>query len=81
MYSQNRFTDIRLIWTPHYYQQFALSLGKEHPYFFFSKVNPRRLIRTPVNTDTFYGLLIVHINRVLTVRDFSVSSVNNLLRT
>ena len=57
MYSQNRFTDIRLIWTPHYYQQFALSLGKEHPYFFLSKFNP-------LNTDsrTFYGLLIIHIN-------------------
>ena len=25
------FTDTRLIWTPHYYGQFALSLGKESP--------------------------------------------------
>ena len=140
-YSQNRFTDTRLIRTPHYYEQFALSLGKGNPYFFCSKFNP-------LNTDsrTFYGLLIVHINglwlylsfkdlyfctvkfvsrlniltlrkrglravswrvnglfyicpwdwytnskrtsyksyictRVSTVRDFSVSSVNNLLKT
>ena len=57
MYSQNRFADTRLIWTPHYHQQFALSLGKEHPYFFLSKFNP-------LNTDSriFYGLLIIHIN-------------------
>ena len=34
----------RLIRTPHYYGQFALSLGKESPYI-FSKVNP-------LNTDT-----------------------------
>ena len=27
-------TDIHLIWTPHYYGQFALSLGKESPYIF-----------------------------------------------
>ena len=32
------------LWTPHYYLQFALSLGKESPYI-FSKVNP-------LNTDT-----------------------------
>ena len=38
------FTDNRLIRTPHYYGQFALSLGKEIPYN-FSKFNPR-------NTDT-----------------------------
>ena len=57
MYGQNRFADTRLIWTPHYHQQFALSLGKEHPYFFLSKFNP-------LNTDsrTFYGLLIIQIN-------------------
>ena len=36
--------DTRLIRTPHYYEQFALSLGKESPYI-FSKVNP-------LNTDT-----------------------------
>ena len=34
----------RLIRTPHYYEQSALSLGKESPYI-FSKVNP-------LNTDT-----------------------------
>ena len=39
-----RFTDTHLIRTPHYYGQFALSLGKESPYI-FSKFNP-------VNTDT-----------------------------
>ena len=33
------FVDTRLIWTPHYYSQFALSLGKETPYI-FSKFNP-----------------------------------------
>ena len=33
-----------LIQTPHYYGQFALSLGKESPYI-FSKFNP-------LNTDT-----------------------------
>ena len=32
------------IQTPHYYGQFALSLGKENPYIFF-KLNP-------LNTDT-----------------------------
>ena len=30
--------DTCLIWTPHYYRQFALSLGKETPYI-FSKFN------------------------------------------
>ena len=33
------FVDTRLICTPHYYSQFALSLGKETPYI-FSKFNP-----------------------------------------
>ena len=42
--SNPRFMDTLLIWTPHYYGQFALSLGKESPYI-FSKVNPH-------NTDT-----------------------------
>ena len=46
----------RLIRTPHYYGQFALSLGKESPYI-FSKFNP-------LNTDTFHGPLSVRINRV-----------------
>ena len=39
-----RFMDTHLIQTPHYYTQFALSLGKESPYI-FSKFNP-------INTDT-----------------------------
>ena len=38
-----RFTDTRLIRTPHYYGQFALSLGKESPYIFFKF--------DPLNTD------------------------------
>ena len=45
-----RFTDTRLIRTPHYYRQFALSLGKESPYI-FTKFIPLKtntpLIRTP----------------------------------
>ena len=28
------FTNTSPIWTPHYYRQFALSLGKERPYIF-----------------------------------------------
>ena len=27
-----RFTDTHLIGTPHYYEQFAVSVGKESPY-------------------------------------------------
>ena len=46
----------RLIRTPHYYRQFALSLGKESPYI-FSKFNL-------LNKDTFHGPLSVRINRV-----------------
>jgi len=42
---------------PHYYGQFALSLGEKSPYIFF-KFNP-------VNTDTFYDPLIVCINGIL----------------
>ena len=38
------FTDTHLKWTPHYYRQFALSLGRESLYI-FSKFNP-------LNTDT-----------------------------
>ena len=34
-----RFTDTRFVWTPHYYGQFAVSLGKESPYI-SSKFNP-----------------------------------------
>ena len=51
----------RLIWTPYYYRQFVLSLGKESPYI-FSKFNP--LYNTPFNTDTFSCLLSVHTNDV-----------------
>ena len=40
---KTRFADTRLLQTPHYYGQFALSLGKENPYIFF-KFNP-------LNTD------------------------------
>ena len=48
--------DTRLILTPHYFGQFALSLGKKPPYS-FSKFNP-------LNTDTFHGPLSVCINWV-----------------
>ena len=48
--------DTSLVQTPHYYTQFALSLGKENPHI-ISKFNP-------LNMDTFYGPLSVHINRV-----------------
>ena len=34
-----RVMDMRLIRTPHYYGQFAVSVGKESPYI-FSKFNP-----------------------------------------
>ena len=50
------FTDTRLIWTSHYYGQFALSLRKENPYI-FSELNS-------LNMDAFYGPPIVHINGV-----------------
>ena len=42
-----RFTDIRLIPTPHYYGQFALSLEKQSAYIFFNF--------NPLSSDTFYG--------------------------
>ena len=42
------FTDTRLIRTPQYYEQFALSPGKEVPTF---SLNSTRLIRTP----QYYG--------------------------
>ena len=41
---------------PHYYSQFAFSLGKESPYI-FGKFNP-------LNSDTFYSALSVPVNRV-----------------
>ena len=50
----------RLIWTPHYYKQFALSLGKENPYI-FSKVNPLNM-DTPVIQTLSMAPLSVHIN-------------------
>ena len=34
LYNQPCFTDSHLIWTHHYYGQFALSPGKESPYIF-----------------------------------------------
>jgi len=36
---KSRFMDTRFVRTPHYYRQFALSLGKESAYV-VSKVNP-----------------------------------------
>ena len=45
-----RFTDKRLIRAPHYYEQLALSLGKETPSFSLYSIH---LIWTPVNTDLF----------------------------
>ena len=56
--------DTRLIRTPHYYRQFAVSLGKESPYILF-KFNllymGTTLIRT---TDTFYDPHSVRIKGV-----------------
>ena len=52
-----------LIWTTHYYWQFALSLGKESPYMYiFSTFN--LLIILKLNVNTFYGLVGVPFNRV-----------------
>ena len=42
-----RFIETRLIWTPHYYGQFSLSLGRESPYI-FAKFNP-------LYVDAFYA--------------------------
>ena len=42
---QPSFGDTSLIWAPHVYGQFALSLGKKRPLHFFFKFNP-------LNTDT-----------------------------
>ena len=52
---KSRLLDNCIIRTPHY-GQFALSTGNERPYI-SSKFNP-------LNTDTFYGPLSVHINGV-----------------
>ena len=51
--SNPRFMDTLLIWTPHYYRQFALSLGKGKALIF--SLNSTRLIRTP----HYYGHLII----------------------
>ena len=50
-----------LIWTPHYYRQFFLSLEKAGPHI-FSKFN--LLYGHLINTDTFYGPYSVLINKV-----------------
>ena len=42
-----RFTDTRLIRTPHNYGQFSLSLGKESPHI-FSKFNPLNTRDSPL---------------------------------
>ena len=50
---ETRFTDTRLVRTPHYYGQFALSMGKESPYI-FPKFNPLLKYAHPLigTTDT-----------------------------
>ena len=52
-----------LIWTPYYYRQFVLSLGKESPYI-FSKFNPLYNTDIPFNTETFSCPLSVRTNDV-----------------
>ena len=46
---KSRFTDNHFIQTPHYYSQFALSLGNETPYI-FSKFNP---LHTDTPSETY----------------------------
>ena len=53
---QPRLTDTRLIRTLHYYEQFALYLGKEEP-LLFSKLNP-------INLSLSMAPLSVRINGV-----------------
>ena len=53
----------RLIWTPYYYRQFVLSMGKESPYI-FSKFNPLYNTDNPFNMGTFYGPLSVRTNGI-----------------
>ena len=53
------FYTVKPRFTPHYYGQFAFSLGKESPYI-FSRSNP-------LNTDTFYGPLSVRNKQGLTI--------------
>ena len=55
------FTDTRLIQTPHYYGQFALSLGKKSPYI-FSKLNPLNTDIPLIWTLSFFAPLSVCIN-------------------
>ena len=52
-----------LIWTPYYYRQFVLSLGKESPYI-LSKFNPLYNTDNPLNMGTFYGPLSVRTNGI-----------------
>ena len=56
------FTDTHFIQTPLYYGQLALSLGKEIPLHFLH-IQPT-LYGHHVNTNTFYGPVIVQINAV-----------------
>ena len=53
----------RLIRTPHYYGQLALSLEKENPYI-FSKFNPLNTDTPLIYTDTFLWAPGVRINGV-----------------
>ena len=48
----SRCTETHLIRTPHYYGQFALSLGKEIPYI-FSKFNPLDMDTSLLRTVCF----------------------------
>ena len=59
-----RLTDTCLIWTPHYYRQFALTLVQESPYI-FSKFNP--LYAHPINMDTFFDCTKLCSNAKLTI--------------
>ena len=56
---KSRFTDTRLLRTPHYDEQFALSLGKESPYIVSNQPT--------VSAGNFCAPLIGRINRRLTV--------------
>ena len=60
------FMDTRLIRTPRYYGQFALSLGKESPYI-FSQFNP-------LNTDTslYYGQFALSLGKERPLHFFSI---------
>ena len=59
--------DTCLMRTPHYYRQYAFSLGKESPHT-FSKFNPLNTDGTLlINTDMLYSHLGVRIKQRLTV--------------